>query len=384
MTASDGLAPSQYRAIGITLGAIYALYAARGVVSEWQFRPAIDWESSLVSALAWVPGVAALVFFVAGSVLWGRRALLVAAISFPLAIVLWPLVGNSNDSARLDFWIHAMPGHAAVAALLTLPRILAWLALLLDCTLVELVLQQVGLVRTWETSLVRLAFTVTVASFFFILVLLTLRQINRSNQAMLRSARDQTEAAMMQARDKEIARLDRLTHDFVLSLLSAAAEGVPTDKLRVQAETARRQLGEARPDEGEVGTVEEMVSRIAARCERYEVPVVASGEWRAEECLPRQAAVEIEAAVEEAVRNTVRHSDGGSRVTITGDRNPSRPAVTIRICDDGPGFDPASVNARLGVSHSILQRIETLPGGRVAIDSAPGQGTVVTIVWSPS
>lgn len=181
---------------------------------------------------------------------------------------------------------------------------------------------------------------------------------------------------MMRAREEEIERLDRLTHDFVLSLLSAAAEGVPADKLRVHAETVRRQLGTTRPDEGESDTLEEMVARIRRRCAGYGVPVHAR-DMRPEAYIARQKAVEIEAAVEEAVRNSVRHSAGGSRVVV-GDHG-----VTIQILDDGPGFDPGQARERLGVTQSILHRVNSLAGGHAEIDSALGRGTVVTIRWSP-
>lgn len=181
---------------------------------------------------------------------------------------------------------------------------------------------------------------------------------------------------MMRARDEEIERLDRLTHDFVLSLLSSAARGVPTDKLSVQAETLRRHLGTTMPDEDEADTIHDMVVRIRRRCAGYGVPVYAK-DWRPEAYIPRQKAVEIEAAVEEAVRNTVRHSTGGSHVIVADQ------GVTIQIRDDGPGFDPAQVRDRLGITQSILHRVNYLADGHAEIDSAPGRGTVVTIRWSP-
>ncbi|MDO5682429.1 MAG: ATP-binding protein [Propionibacteriaceae bacterium] len=379
MTAAAGLVPGQIRALGITLGALYVHYAWRGLSAQIQARPEIHWATILVAALAWLPGVVALPAYAARRHDLGRKLLWAAAITYPIAILAWPLVAVRDDAARLDFWVHSMPGLAAVAAIITLPRALAWAALFVDTIAVELVMRELGIVVNWETSLVRLLFSVVHSGFFFVLVLVLLHNIDRGNWVMVRSGREQAELAMLQAREEEIARLDRLTHDFVLSLLSAGAEGVPTDKLRVQAETVQRQLSENRPDSDEVGSLEEMVDRIRVRCGGYGVPVETS-QIPVGTDLPRQAAIEIEAAVEEAVRNTVRHATGGSRVHIQC--APDGTAVTVEVSDDGPGFDASIVCERLGVTQSILHRMNSLPGGSAQVDSAPGRGTTVTIAWS--
>jgi hypothetical protein len=53
--------------------------------------------------------------------------------------------------------------------------------------------------------------------------------------------------------------------------------------------------------------------------------------------------------------------------------------VTVR--DAGAGFDPARVDpARLGLRSSITERIADW-GGLASIQSAPGQGTVVSLCW---
>lgn len=376
MTVAGGLAPSQFRALGLTVGAVYVLYALRGVAVQSQLRPEIAWGPLLVSALAWVPGALAVPALIANRVQLGRQALALAVLAYPVAVLVWPAVAIRDDQARLDFWIHGIPGLAAVAAILVGSQVLAWLSLVGNCVLVEIVMQAVGIVEGWETTMVRLTFSLAFSGFFFVLVLSMLRDIERGNRVLLRSSRDQTEAAVMQARDEEIERLDRLTHDFVLSLLSSAAEGVPTDKLRVQADTVRRRLGQSGPAQDEADTIGKMVNRIVRRCERYGIPVDVRT-VRAAAHIPRHKAVELEAAVEEAVRNTVRHATGGSRVVLAAERG-----VTIQICDDGPGFDPTAVRERLGVSQSILHRVNSLLGGHAEVDSAPGRGTVVTIAWS--
>src|SRR5262249_40876318 len=80
--------------------------------------------------------------------------------------------------------------------------------------------------------------------------------------------------------------------------------------------------------------------------------------------------------VQEAMLNVVRHS-AASAVVIEGGLTSGR--LWIDIEDDGCGFDPAAISPD---DHSLRglgligmrERVEMF-GGRLEIDSAPGQGT---------
>ena len=80
--------------------------------------------------------------------------------------------------------------------------------------------------------------------------------------------------------------------------------------------------------------------------------------------------------VQEAVSNIVRHAGAGS-VTIV--LQPNEATVSLKIEDDGRGFDPghaardAVESQRLGLL-GIRERVELL-GGQVQIESAPEKGT---------
>jgi hypothetical protein len=94
--------------------------------------------------------------------------------------------------------------------------------------------------------------------------------------------------------------------------------------------------------------------------------------------LPDGVEEEIEIAVfrvvQEALTNVQRHSGArtaGVLVTGHGDH------IRVLVEDDGVGFDPGSSTDRLGLA-GIHERI-ALVGGTVTIDSAPGQGTVVSV-----
>jgi signal transduction histidine kinase len=81
---------------------------------------------------------------------------------------------------------------------------------------------------------------------------------------------------------------------------------------------------------------------------------------------------------QEAITNAVRHGEADT-ITISLHYDPSFVSLSIR--DNGRGFDPAAVLAN-GIGHFGLRSLRaraTKIGARPDIQSAPGQGTVITM-----
>ena len=102
--------------------------------------------------------------------------------------------------------------------------------------------------------------------------------------------------------------------------------------------------------------------------------------------LPTHAATTLTAATLEAVRNSLRHADGGTghpvRRTVT--LTTTDTTITITITDDGTGFDPTTApTGRYGLTGSILGRLNTLDGGHAHLDTTPGHGTTITLTYTP-
>jgi signal transduction histidine kinase len=76
----------------------------------------------------------------------------------------------------------------------------------------------------------------------------------------------------------------------------------------------------------------------------------------------------------EILHNIVRHSRA-SRVDITVEIAPRE--FQLRVRDNGIGFDEARARAGNGLKN--LRRRAAELGGRIEIDSRPGQGTTVTL-----
>ena len=145
--------------------------------------------------------------------------------------------------------------------------------------------------------------------------------------------------------------------------------------------TAERALAEAR-------------RAITALAADEPIPFAADLEWTAESISGSNVAVRVDVGtntaamdplqretlvriVREAVTNAVRH--GSARhVDILFELGAS-PA--LRVVDDGVGFDPsyADTATRFGLA-SMRERAETL-GASLAVRSAPGEGTMVEVLW---
>ena len=89
--------------------------------------------------------------------------------------------------------------------------------------------------------------------------------------------------------------------------------------------------------------------------------------------------------VQPMVENAIRHGARAGReetITVTAGKGAKGYEVVIR--DNGIGFDPQRQGALDGAGHhigiaNVRERIESMCGGSLSIDSAPGKGTKVTI-----
>ncbi|HVO92552.1 MAG TPA: PAS domain S-box protein [Terriglobales bacterium] len=117
--------------------------------------------------------------------------------------------------------------------------------------------------------------------------------------------------------------------------------------------------------------VEQTQAKYGLRCEAEISPL--PGPIR-EDCR-----VVLFQAARELLVNVAKHAAAReARVLLKGDET----RVTIRVADDGCGFDPSFLtlpNTARGFGlFSIRERVALL-GGELQIDSAPGQGTIATV-----
>jgi signal transduction histidine kinase len=222
---------------------------------------------------------------------------------------------------------------------------------------------------------------------------LELQERERTRQRLLRK--------VISAQEDERRRIARELHDETSQLVAALGIGLdrlaganPADAGRAAAGVAELRQLLTRMHEGLHRLIVNLRPSVLD-----DLGLAAAIQWLAEHHLPRDVAVrcelgdiqdlrlppEIEIAVfrvaQEAIANIARHAQAET-VLVQGGLNETG-RLLIEIEDDGRGFEPQTVDAPPGDLRGIgllgmRERME-LAGGRIRIDSAPGQGTQVAI-----
>lgn len=184
---------------------------------------------------------------------------------------------------------------------------------------------------------------------------------------------------------------DTLAQGFtsVVTLLQAAQAEFDTDDpaarrhVELAVAVARENLDEARalvasaaPGALAGGSLAEAIGRLVDRF--AEQTGVAAGYAIAgpPRRLPVEQEVVVLRAAQELLANVARHARAG---TVAVRLDLTDPAATVlTVVDDGAGFDPAAVRDGSYGLTMMGARVERM-GGAVSVDSAPGEGTRVTV-----
>jgi two-component system nitrate/nitrite sensor histidine kinase NarX len=237
-------------------------------------------------------------------------------------------------------------------------------------------------------------------------------------QALTQRAALQIENARLYEQSQELAvleersRLARELHDAVTQTLFSAslvAEALPAtweknpqegrgllQELRGLSRGAlaemRSLLLELRPAALAETRLEDLLRQLGeAASGREGIPVIVQVEGQAE--LPPDVQIAFYRITQEALNNVVKHARA-HQVTVRlcyscqdlaatpaeGLPVESRLSVLLSIRDDGRGFDPTQVpHNRLGLG--IMQERAQAIGATITLESQPGYGTQVTVLW---
>ena len=209
-----------------------------------------------------------------------------------------------------------------------------------------------------------------------------------SSQAALAIANAQLATRVLHAQAAERRRIERDLHDGAqqelvalvtqLGLAGAGSNGRGEvfDRLRRDAQNILAGLRDlAQGIYPSVLTDGGLYEALRERASHCQVPVAFDV---APDLRVRRFPEDIEVAayffVSEALANVAKHSDcSATRIELTGDDD----TLTVRVGDDGAGFDPAATEHR-GLA-GLADRLRAA-GGRIEIDAHPGAGTCVTAV----
>ncbi|MBF6173872.1 sensor histidine kinase [Nocardia blacklockiae] len=353
-------------------------------------RSTIVQQAHLVSSW-WTPLVVTLLVgtgaTVVAAALAGRSTGVTAgllALAVPSGIAALVPAGRYGCFGPTGTWIPPLVATAVVAAVLAWPR--GWpLHLVASGAVAVAVDFYVSGGQSIHSVLESLTRTWVMQGFFACVAAGIVRAAAQLDAATAAAVRQAAVAATAEATDRERSRFAGLIHDNVLATLLDAARGMDPAALPGAADRTLRQL-----DDGAHHTDGEQVAARAAleswQAAATEVsPGITVASWVAADAgdLPRDVVTAIGAATGEAARNSLRHATiGREAVARTVSATVDAHGATVRIDDDGAGFDPRRVSAdRLGIRHSIVDRMRRVPGGDAVVASHPGRGTTVILRW---
>jgi hypothetical protein len=223
-----------------------------------------------------------------------------------------------------------------------------------------------------------------------VLILITLlRQAAASVDAAQATALDRYAHAVRQhATEVERVQVDSIVHDSVLTtFLSAAAADTPESK-ELATRMAKNAMGHlkaaaaATPDDDTTMTTSQLSHRIMGATATLSAPFELRTRDIGRGMIPVYVAEAVYSASVQAMVNSLQHAGQGPEVTRwLSIRGKQHGGIHIDIGDTGSGFDLDNVpTERLGLRVSIMERVASA-GGVVEIDSAVGQGTVISIQW---
>jgi signal transduction histidine kinase len=204
----------------------------------------------------------------------------------------------------------------------------------------------------------------------------------------LAAARARQQAGLESARrtrEREQARIDAVVHDDIMSVLLTAASATPQDGVAEQARQALQSIDSlkqgTRAAADAVYTGAETVAVTLGGLLELSNSVPFGYEIEGSRPVPALVASALSEAATEALRNCLRHAGVGASVSVT--MRVTDEAVTVDVSDNGQGFSPDAIpERRLGVRRSIIGRMGAVDGGEATITSAPGDGTLVSLIWT--
>ncbi len=370
-------------------GIIFSLLGVPAIIEQYNYLNPV-YATAAIAFYCGLPLVlTAIAFQTSATVL--RVLAGVHATTAVVFLVLWiPAMTIDVLPDRQLPWIVNIIAVAICEAALALPFLSSWIYLFAMATIS-------GFVRyvTYGGGDASVAFQdsvmiVLISGFLMGLVQVTLRAGREQDAAALIAQTAAAETAANETLERQRTRYHAFTHDDVLAtLLAASHDGArPSDVTRRSAQRTLEKMDQFRLDLPGPSylTLAELEAhlRTAAKSAKFtwHSALTAVG---SDLQIPVEVADAVTEALTEAMRNSIRHGVWADARPVHREAHAqvNGPTIEIVIADDGRGFNPSRVGIdRLGVRLSILQRVNSQPGGHAQVQSSKGAGTTVTLQWT--
>jgi signal transduction histidine kinase len=299
---------------------------------------------------------------------------------------------SNNFEAALDYYksfislqdsIHSVEQNRSIAELETKYKLLEK-----EKTITELQAKTLRNERT--TTIIVAAFVTAVLILLVILIYFTLKR--RISVQKIKSLEDEKRiiafTASLKGEEKERARLSSELHDGLGGILSAVKLNIESEDtleakekslgLITQSISEMRRISNALLPEtllkfGMKTAVKSFCSSFNAQSGKVKIEFSFFGkEYR----YSSHFELTVYRIVQEIINNSVKHS-GASEITVQIISDESR--LFIGINDNGKGFDISSPQIKRGLGLDNIKERSSIYGGRVELNSTPGNGTEVVI-----
>ena len=341
------------------IGALVLLLASYigGLISYWIFEGNKFWFGAQA------------ILTVSGSLLWA--SLLDPVVDGPEKPWIWWAIGNAGIAAALAF-------RPVVAGLFMTALPILWFFVRTNPQ---------GGAAAWgdalQDSIYTLLFSLSIVGLISLFKDSARTVDLENNRAVLAAA----ERAATDAVESERARIDALVHDKVLTALLVAANSNSKETQDAAADLSKtaitilESLETESSGETRVITVNSLFRALKEAVARLDNQIEIHVDNSSDQAIDPKVADALTEATIQAVNNSLLHAGNearhGLKMRIHKDK------LKIVIYDTGRGFRVGRVpKNRLGLRLSIIDRVEKV-GGRVFIDSRPGDGTNIILEWGP-
>ncbi|NYF11574.1 signal transduction histidine kinase [Leifsonia sp. AK011] len=320
---------------------------------------------------------------------WVRKAHGTFAITYFVVLVSWPLaVLPGADIFGGIHWLNYLITVAtAMAAIAFTWRIATGYLVLTSVIYSTIRATPVGGNAGWELAVLEGMYALILGGAVLIIVTM-LRQAASSVDAAQATALERYSHAVRQhATEVERVQVDSIVHDSVLTTLISAARAYTPQAKELAATMAGNAIGHLRdaagasPEDDTTVRFTTLVDRITEAASSLSSPWELRVRSIGTASLPVQSADAIYAATVQAMVNSLQHAGEGNVTRWVAIRGVRPGGIEVVIADTGAGFRLADIpTERLGVRVSIIERVANAEG-RAVIQSAPGEGTIITIRW---
>ncbi len=311
------------------------------------------------------------------------------AIIYLLALITWPFailpgVEVFSGIHWLNYLITVATAMAAIAF-----RSLVAAAYLFVCATIYVLVRMTPLGGGAPPLLSVLEGTYALLLGGVIIIILTmLRQAASGVDGAQATALDRYSHAVRQhATEVERVQVDSIVHDSVLTTLISASRAYTPQAMHLAATMASNTMGYLRdaaaasPDDGTTVRLSTVTDRISQNAATYSGAFEFRSRSVGTRSMPAQAAEAVYAAAAQAMVNSAGHAGDENVSRWVAVRGVAPGGIEVVVGDTGRGFVMSAVpEERLGVRVSIVERLANA-GGRALIQSAPGEGTIVTVRW---